>query len=283
MPARRRPSVTAPILFHFIAMIWMVAGASPAAEAAVEAVTFQSNGYTLHGCISRPDGDGPFPAIIYNHGSEKNPAPCGPPDLTRAYVGKGFLFFAFQRHGHDWSAGEYIVDLQHRIFHETSDPIAQERRIVALHESYNPDVAGAVAWLLARPEVDRTRVAMTGVSFGAIQTLLSAGKRLDLRGFIAFAPAAQSWRNGALQQRLIQATLNANAPLFLAQAENDFSLGPSCLLGPIIRGKGAPNEAKVYPPFGTTPQQGHAGFAATDGGIAIWQADVFGFLNAVMK
>ena len=38
--------------------------------------------------------------MIFNHGSEKNPAPCGPPDLGYFYRKKGFAFFTFQRHGH---------------------------------------------------------------------------------------------------------------------------------------------------------------------------------------
>jgi carboxymethylenebutenolidase len=105
---------------------------------------------------------------------------------------------------------------------------------------------------------------------------------LDLRR--ASLAGNASWqKNAALQQRLIRATNNAKAPLFLAQAENDYSLGPSNVLGPIVRDKGPPNVAKVYPPFGTTPQQGHAGFAAAKVGIAIWRADVFEFLNDVMK
>jgi hypothetical protein len=49
-----------------------------------------------------------------------------------------------------------------------------------------------------------------------------------------------SWSNPVLQKRLEQAVRNAKAPMFLAQARNDFSLGPSQVLGPIIRAKGAP-------------------------------------------
>ena len=54
------------------------------------------------------------------------------------------------------------------------------------------------------------------------------------------------------------------------------------MLGPIIRAKGAPNDAKVYPAFGTTHQQGHGGFAVR-AGIPIWSADVFAFIDAVLS
>jgi carboxymethylenebutenolidase len=252
------------------------------ASPAQEEVTFQSNGYTLYGCITRPEGTGPLPAVIYNHGSEKNPGRCGPAELARAYVEHGYAFFSFQRRGHGQSQGDYIGDLQKKIVAEMQNPNAREPRIVALQDDYNRDVVSAVEWLMNRPDIDRHHVAMTGISFGGIQTLLTAEKVLGLRAFIAFAPGAMSWRNQALHKRLEQAVRGAKAPIFLAQAQNDFSLGPSELLGPIVRAKGAPNDAKIYPAFGNTPQQGHGGFAVR-GGIPIWSADVFAFLDKVMK
>src|SRR5690242_17935674 len=38
-----------------------------------ELVTFPSSIGTLHGFLYRPAGDGPFPAIVFNHGSERLP------------------------------------------------------------------------------------------------------------------------------------------------------------------------------------------------------------------
>jgi fermentation-respiration switch protein FrsA (DUF1100 family) len=92
-----------------------------------------------------------------------------------------------------------------------------------------------------------------------------------------------SWRNMAVQERLVRAVRNAKAPLFLAQAQNDYSLGPSDVLGPIVRAKGPPSDAKVYPAFGATHQEGHGAFAVRAAGIAVWNADVFAFLDKAMK
>jgi len=247
-----------------------------------EEVTFESNGYKLYGCIQRPPGAGPFPAMIYNHGSEKFPGRCHPPELARVYVEHGYLFFSFHRHGHGRSPGAYIGDLQKQIRTQVRDPAVRDRRIVALQDVYNRDVAGAVAWLMRQPDVDRNRVAMTGVSYGGIQTLLTAEKGLGIRAFMAFAPGAMTWSNPAVRARLEHAVRNAKAPLFLAQAKNDYSLGPSEVLGPMVRAKGPPNTAKIYPAFGTTHQDGHGAFAVR-GGIPIWSADGFAFLAAAMK
>lgn len=38
-----------------------------------ELVSFAVDGATLHGWLYKPEGKGPFPAVIYNHGSDKVP------------------------------------------------------------------------------------------------------------------------------------------------------------------------------------------------------------------
>jgi hypothetical protein len=118
----------------------------PAAADKPSEVTIPAGQYQLHGCVWSPDVPGPFPVMIFNCGSEKNPAPCGPPDLGYYYQKKGFASFGFQRHGHGASPGEYIMDLQKRIYlsHPFSRNVAQ-REAIGLQESYNKDVEAAVA------------------------------------------------------------------------------------------------------------------------------------------
>src|SRR6185503_4653554 len=41
----------------------------PATSAAERVVTFPSGALTLHGVVYKPAGPGPFPAVVYNHGS----------------------------------------------------------------------------------------------------------------------------------------------------------------------------------------------------------------------
>ena len=38
-----------------------------------EEVTFPSGKFMLRGFLYRPEGNGPFPAVLYNHGSQQNP------------------------------------------------------------------------------------------------------------------------------------------------------------------------------------------------------------------
>jgi carboxymethylenebutenolidase len=244
-------------------------------------VSFPSGDLTLHGFLYKPEGDGPFPAIIWNHGSEKLPGQQ--PELARFYTKQGFVFFTPHRHGQGRSPGAYIEDLIEKYAATEKNRTSVGKYVVKLQEEYNQDVVAAVEWLKGQSFVDQRRMVMSGCSYGGTQTLLAAEKGLGLRAFAPFAPAAKSWANTELRQRLLEAVRNAKSPLFLIQAKNDFSLGPSEVLGPVIKRKGPPNQAKVYPPYGTTPQEGHYAFATKEGGIAIWGSEVLEFFKEASR
>lgn len=252
-------------------------------QAPGELVTFQSGEFTLKGYVYKPQGAGPFPAMIWNHGSEKEPG--AQPELAAFYNSKGFVFFLPHRHGHGLSPGEYIVDVNNRLIASASSEEKAWPEMVKLHAVYNRDVAAAVAWLKSRAYVDKNRVVMSGVSYGGIQTLVSAEQIPGVRGFISFAPAAMSWKMIPLRERMLAAIANARAPIFLLQAANDYSTGPSEVLGPAIRKKGPPNDARLYPAFGADDdhRKGHAAFATWNLGIEIWSPDVMKFINTVLQ
>ena len=251
-------------------------------QAAGEIVSFRSGEFTLKGYLYKPQGAGPFPTMIWNHGSEKEPG--FQPELAAFYNSKGFVFFLPHRHGHGLSPGEYIMDINQRLIKGAGNEEAAWPQMVKQHDVYNLDVAAAVAWLKSQPFVDRDQVVMSGVSYGGIQTLVSAEKIPGVRGFISFAPAAQSWRILPLRERLLTAIAHARAPIFLLQAGNDFNTGPSEVLGPAIRKKGPPNNAKLYPDFGAHDDhmRGHASFSTWNIGIEIWSPDVMPFIAAVV-
>lgn len=123
---------------------------------------------------------------------------------------------------------------------------------------------------------------MSGVSFGGIQTLLAAEKGLDVRAFAAFAPGAMSWRwVTGLDARLEAAVQHAQAPVLIVQAQNDYNLAPSQVLGPLLEKEGK-GRAVVFPAFGTTEQEGHGAFACRAEGTAVWGATVLGFLKGAV-
>ena len=234
----------------------------------------------LPGWLYRPAGEGPFPAVIWNHGSEKNPLLQA--ELARFYTEHGFVFFLPIREGHGNAPGPYILDLQQKIFaagiNEKSLADA-----VQLQDRFNADVVAAVAWLKTQPFVDRDRIVMSGCSFGGIQTLLTAEKGLGIRAFIPFAPGACPGPTRPFSSDSSRPPKTPKAPVFLIQAKNDFSTGPSERLGPLLAQHGPPSGNKIYPPFGAAHERGHAAFACWTLGTTLWGPDVLHFIDAAFK
>jgi hypothetical protein len=58
-------------------------------------------------------------------------------------------------------------------------------------------------------------------------------------------------------------------------AENDFDLAPSRVLSAEMKEAGQASQIKIYPPYGSSKQEGHTlGYF----GASIWAEDVFRFL-----
>ena len=209
--------------------------------------------------------------MLWNHGSERRPG--WQPELASFYNSHGFVFFLPHRRGQGRSPGPYIMDE----IHAGGDPTMAGQA----QQTANKDVLAALEWLKTQPEVDASRIVVSGCSFGGIQTLLTAEKGLGARAFIAFAPAAQSWGNGTLDQILEYAVGHAKAPVFILQAKNDYSTQPTEVLGKIAKSHGG--QAKIYPRFGKTAQEAHWGFATTSAGISIWDNDVLQFIESAFR
>jgi dienelactone hydrolase len=257
-------------------LVLLAALASQAsAQTKPEEVTFPSGKLQLHGFLWKPEGKGPFPAVLWNHGSEKLPG--WRPELGRFYVEHGYVFFVPHRRGQGRSPGEYIDDLV------AQAPLQdRNRRMVQLQEAEVDDVVAGLNYLKSRPFVDPGRIAISGCSYGGIQTLLAGERDLGVKALVPFAPGAISWeRNPLLQDRLKEAVAHARAPIFLLQAENDFNLAPSHELSKEAKKKNVDFQSKIYPAVGTSHEDGHGKFCAiaTD----VWAKDVLAFLEAHLK
>jgi dienelactone hydrolase len=266
--------VRTPALKHnvSVALLVLLLAAGAAGQVAPQEVTFPSGKLRLHGFLWKPEGAGPFPAVLWNHGSEKLPG--WRPELGAFYTAHGYVFFVPHRRGQGRSPGDYIEDLRAK-----APPDRRNQRLVDLQENAVEDVVAALSYLKSQPFVDRERVAMSGCSYGGIQTLLAGERDLGVKALVPFAPAAISWEgNPLLQDRLKSAVDKARAPVFLLQAANDYSLAPSHELAEEARKKKVDFRAKVYPAFGNTHQEGHGGFCTTATGV--WGDDVLGFLES---
>jgi len=254
--------------------IVLTAFAGAACAATPELVSFASGKLELRGFLFKPEGNGPFPAVLYNHGSEKLPG--SKPEIGNFFAANGYVLFVPHRRGHGRSPGDYIMDAL-RIATSTT----RGQLTVSLLEEQQQDVMAALEYLKNRQYVNARRIAVAGCSFGGIQTLLAAEKDVGLRAAIAFAAAAMTWRESIeIQSRLVAAVRRAAVPVFLVQAENDRDLSPTRVLSKEMELAGKAHKAVVYPPYGVTTADGHGGFCFR--GVDVWGQDVLAFLATAM-
>src|SRR4029079_4783777 len=157
-----------------------------------DVVTFPSGARTLHGVVHKPAGTGPFPAILYNHGSAPGMEPAEAANaLGPVFAAHGWLFFMPFRHGQALSAdaGPYIMD-------EIRAAGAGEGRAATmvrlLSTDHLDDQLAALAWLRASGLAQPNRIAVAGNSFGGIETVLGA-ERGGYCAAIDSAGGAASW------------------------------------------------------------------------------------------
>ena len=237
-------------------------------------VTFLSGKLVLHGFLYRPEGSGPFPAILYNHGSEENPGTK--PALGEFFSSKGYIFFVPHRRGQGRSPNDsYVESLR-------AQGIAGA---IALHETHLEDQLAALAYFKQLSHVDPQRIAVAGCSYGGIQTVLAveanAEQKLGLRAAIDFAGGAMSWRSFSLRDRMVRAIRKATIPVLFIQAENDYDLGPSQTLARELEQLGKPHKLLIFPPYGNTHEEGHGVFCSQ--ATNVWGPAVTSFLDASME
>lgn len=230
-----------------------------------ELVQFSSGALTLGGFLYRPPGPGPFPAIVFNHGSEELPGDKR--DQATFYVRSGFVLFVPHRRGQGRSkkAGTYI--------NTVSDAGAFTDALV----EQTDDVMAAIAYVAALPYVDARRVATAGCSLGGIESLFAAERGTGIVAAVNFAGAAITWaRTAPLRERMKVAARNAKVPVLFIQAENDYDTTPSRVLSDEMTKAGKPMRLRIFPPRGTTPQEGHG--LCMGGENPPWGTEVLAFL-----
>ena len=246
---------------------------------AADTVSFQSGNLTLYGVLYKPEGAGPFPAVLYNHGSAagmlNNEAfeALGP-----VFAKRGWVFFAPYRRGQGLSAsaGLYIGDEIEAARKNGGMRSAAATMVRLLETDQLNDQLAALAWLQKREFVQARRIAVAGNSFGGVEAVLGA-ERGSYCAAIDASGGAESWALAPeLQVSMTRAVRNARAPIFFFQPENDYDLAPSRVLSAAMKSSGKTFEMKIYPAFGKSNQEGHS-FSYL--GSSVWADDVFRFLE----
>jgi carboxymethylenebutenolidase len=256
-----------------------------------QVVEFPSGKLQLKGYLWKPAGTGPFPAVLFNHGSGGADADhtAGMPitqaanSLAPFFVTHGYAFLYPFRRGHGPSAGQapFMQDVLRREEESKGKDARQHLQFVLLTTEQLDDVLAALAFLKTVPGVDPGRVAIAGHSFGGNLTLLALERDKTVRAAVTFAAAANSWdRSPELRERLATAIRNTKAAIMLTHAENDFSTSPGKTLAAELERLHKPYVLKIYPPVGLTSEDGHGMLYEN---IPAWESDVFEFLDQHVK
>ncbi|HLF69629.1 MAG TPA: prolyl oligopeptidase family serine peptidase [Actinomycetota bacterium] len=244
-------------------------------------VTFKSGDLSLVGYLSKPDGPGPFPTVVWNHGSDPDPG-SGPQfaSLASMFVPAGYVVFAPMRRGHSDSEGEYIVDAIEREAASFGAAAGQQLATLLLQTSQLDDQLAGLAFVRQQLFVDPARIVVAGWSFGGIQTLLGAESDAGYCAAVSISPAAMMWAgNPDIRARLKTAVIRIRIPVFLIQPPKDASLEPARVLGPKLEQRNKLSRVKIYPAEGPEDEQVHC-FGGPKG-VHVWASDVLAFLNEV--
>ena len=245
-------------------------------------VTYRNGGLTLVGFVYKPEGPGPFPTVIWNHGSERNPAD-GPQfdSVAEVFVPAGYAVFAPTRRGHGASEGIYISDVLNA---PRRDGIETRGSIMVrlLETEQLEDQFAGISYAKSLSFVDQSRMVVAGCSFGGIETLLAAERDGTFKAAFPISPAAQTWeRNPEIRDRLIAAVRQITIPVLLIQPPKDDSLGPARVLGEEARrARKTSFTAKVYPPTMPANEQVHCFGGAK--GMHNWEAEAVAFFDGVL-
>ncbi len=195
--------------------------------------------------VSKPEGPGPFPAIVLMHDcSGLGPVSSGAPGRWAAeLVQRGYVVIlpdSFTTRGH--AGGVCTVPRSQR-----NTDVSFERRTT--------DAYAALAYLRAQPYVDAKRVGLMGGSHGGATTLaamlapagntapLAREKREGFAAAVALYPRCQPWnRRAAGAYRPV-------APLFILIGDKDdwTPAEPCRKLAEAAREAGYPVAIKIYP------------------------------------
>jgi carboxymethylenebutenolidase len=273
----RRGAALAAILLALFSSA--MSGCQGTSATASETVTFNNGDLVLHGLLYRPAGSGPFPVVLFNHGSAPGMLNTQAFDAIGPVItARGWAFFAPYRRGQGLSrdVGPYIGDEMTAARAKGGMSLAAETMVRLLSTDHLSDQMAALAWLQSQSFVQPGRIAVMGNSFGGIEVVLGA-EQFGYCAAVDLAGGAETWDLApTLRDVMNRAAQNARSPMLFIQAENDFNLAPSKVLFNTMRAANRPAEIKIFPSFGTSAQDGHS-FAYR--GVNIWRDEATGFIE----
>src|SRR5260370_32885671 len=180
-----------PILAVLVLTSTVAMAAEGKAAEQPETVEIHNASVNLHALLWRPQGRGPFPTVLLNHGSGRTREELerlGPYErqadiLGPVFARHGYVFLYLFRRGVGLSAdqGRNAVELMNSEFAAHGQEARNALQVRLLENGDMSDALSGLTFLRARPELDGHDVAVIGHSFGGSLTLLLAEREPALR------------------------------------------------------------------------------------------------------
>jgi dienelactone hydrolase len=161
---------------------------------------YRIGGDNPQGLLCRPEGEGPFPAVVHNHGVGV--------DIHGYHkaVGSGYNLQGICK---ELASARFLTFI----------PIREGGRGPASLPSHKAQVLQAIEYVKSLPDVSPSRIAVTGNSRGGLLTLMVGVEQKELRALVIMAPA-ETGRNFV---RTLSRVSSLDAPVLLLVEASDES------------------------------------------------------------
>ena len=227
----------------------------------------------LETTIYKPDGDGPFPVVLINHG-KANGDPrfqprYRPAQAARYFLQRGYAVVAPMRQGFSKSGGSYIGG---------GCNVESNGRVQA------EDVKAVLDYLATQPWVDKDQLLVVGQSHGGWTTLAFGPQKYPgVKALVNFAGGLRqelcpNWKE-ALAGGAADYARGTTLPSLWFYGDNDSYFDPPTFHAMFDQYNAAGGRAKLVA-FGNFGVDAHNLFAARTG-TAIWQPELTAFLASI--
>ena len=259
-------------------------------EASYETRYYRSGELNIEAYFYKPPGNGPFPLIIYNHGSRADQERVEKPMqfIAAILVPQGYAVLVPERRGYGKSDGPTYGeevgsdrgDKMMKRFREEADDV-----LAGLEYLKRKDAGtnfGRIKPAASSTPIDFKRVVLMGWSHGGVVSLLAASEQHEFVALVNQAGGALSWNSSpTLQRELPAAARKIKIPALCMDAEIDATTNAVKTVGEAIKSSGEWEQTIIYPAFTPTSNPsniapGHLIFAQ---GVSIWQDDLLKFLK----